>query len=148
MARVILSVAKKWQQETDWVSQSFHHNNRDRSLSRRRKPTPRQQDTATNTQKDVGRWFFRFSSFSFRLMPAEHTMRDPEYAQTLAVPSRVWRKQSEFLAPSHILCKSPSILSGTTSSVSCFAFLPHTPKMTFGVLHINRGSPFELKFFP
>lgn len=111
----------------------FHHKNRKMPcLSRRRKPAPRQQDTATNTH--IAEWRQVVLTFlflkPFSLVRTEHTPWDPEYVQTLAVPSRVWRKQSEFLAPSHILCKSLSLLSGTTFLVSLlFTTQPPPPQL-------------------
>lgn len=120
----------QWGQFYLWLRQTeFHHKNRKMPyLSRRRKPAPRQQDTATNTRiagcRQVVLTFLFLKPFS--LMHTEHTLWDPEYVQTLTVPSGVWRKQSEFLAPSHILCKSLSLLSGTTFLVALL-FTPQPP---------------------
>ena len=123
--RAVLSVARKWRWETDWVSQSFTTRTQRCLIWAGGGSQPLDSKTQLQTHssgcRQVVLTFFFLKPFS--LVRTEHTQWDPEYVQTLTVPSRVWRKQSEFLAPSHILCKSLSLLSGTTFLVA-FLFTP------------------------
>lgn len=62
--RAVLSVARKWQWETDWVSQSFTTRT-ERCLiwaGGGSQPLDSKTQLQTHTQQDVGRWFLHFSS--------------------------------------------------------------------------------------